>query len=380
MAFQSVFGGGKPSGPSTRSVVEDTSSPDDILGSLMSGDMDVDGNMAQAAAADEDGEDSQEDAHVSDDSAESSPLDENDGIELPDELKEPAANAQEIEIKADGKSHKFKLDPNDKKLKQTLEWGKAAPRFVRERKEAIRRAETAEAELAAKSSDLSRLAELDDIRATNPTLAIKHLLGDEGYKKFFNDTVFARVRYELAKSDDPEQAAQIAQKFLDQEREDERFLTNREIKKRDDKLAQMELKETAIAQRAIAESEWNRFNFANITQDENEQDNLAQKLWKLTMADVEEFMTDHKAKNNGKLPTLTREQYRAALTENYKFLVGTRKKVGEVKAKTADKRQEVEKKKAAEVARKQAPKGQAKTEDKFNSMNALERFNFLQRK
>ena len=371
MAFKSVnaaVGGGGPGGQRTEADVTGQS-PQDILSSLMSGgdaspkqqlqDDSADGKMGDVEI--EDGTES--DAPIDEISAEPS---------VEGELEATPGNIPELEITSDKKAFKFKLDPADKKLKQALEWGMAAPRFVRERKEAQREVERLKGELTQHADRAKIMAEIEDLRSTNPALAIKTILGDEAYKKFYNDSVFKRVRYELARADDPDEAAKIANEFLQEEREQERFLSNREIKKRDEELNNYRSKDTAVAQRNIAEGEFFRLNLSSIEPDSAKQEALGDKIWKLAMSDVEEYMRDYE-KEHKTLPTITAAQYRAAFQENFKALTAIKKSAATANAKTADARQTSEKNKAGEVAKKALPKANAQEEKDFNSLSVFDK-------
>jgi len=373
MAFKSVTASsGVPQGQRPEAKASDTASPLDNLASLMGeASAPADAEAVTGDSGESEGELDLSSLTGSSDKAEPD-LDIGAMDKLDDSLP-PPASAPELEIKSDGKMFKFKLDPEDKDLRRTLEWGKAAPRFVKERKEAQREVERLKQENGTLSQQASRIAELEDIlKGGNEALAVKALLGEEGYKKFFNDQVFKRVRYELA--DDADEKAKIAQEFLNAEREQERFLNNREIKKRDEKLASYEFEKHAQVQRSIAESEYYRFSFAQHEQDETKQEALQHKLWKLAMSDIEEYADDVK-KNTGKDPVLTREQYRKAFETNYKFLVGNRKAAAAPAAKKAEEKQAVEKKKAATVARQAAPA--ARQSEGFESLNVLDRLSAL---
>lgn len=368
MAFKSVTASsGISQGQRPEAKIE-AASPEDALASLM-------GEATSAPAAEADDSDGVEtgDIDISSLTGESSSEPEIDIGALDKQDDAPAvASTPELEIKSDGKMFKFKLDPEDADLRRTLEWGKAAPRFVKERKEAQREVERLKQENGTLAERANRIAELEDIlKGGNEALAVKALLGDEGYKKFFNDQVFKRVRYELA--DDADEKAKIAQEFLNAEREQERFLNNREIKKRDDKLASYESEKNAQVQRSIAESEYFRHSFAHLEKDETKQEALSHKLWKLAMSDIEEYAADIKEKT-GKEPTISRETYRKAFDENYKFLAGNLKSAAPAAAAKTEQKQVAEKKKAAEVARQGAPK-QANKE--FDSMGVMERLGFL---
>ena len=241
------------------------------------------------------------------------------------------------------------------------------------RKEAQKEVERLKGELVQHADRAKIMGEIEDLRSSNPALAIKTLLGEEAYKKFYNDSVFKRVRYELARTDDPDEAAKIANEFLQEERDQERWLASRELKKRDEELDNYRSKDTAVAQRNIAEGEFFRLNLASIEPDSTKQEALGDKIWKLAMNDVEEYMRDYK-KEHGSEPQLTAAQYRMAFQENLNALTSFKKSAATASAKTADARQTVEKKKAAGVAQKTLPKANAEQEKDLNSLSVFDKF------
>lgn len=377
MSFRSVnASNGAPSTARTE-IKTDGATPDDILSGLMS---EVSGGGKSSSGADDADGDVEVVANESDEASsdgESSGEEAGDEIaNIPEELKaKDEAPTNELEVKSDGKTYKFNLSPDDKNLKRTLEWGMAAPRLAKERKEALRNVAAKDQEIA-QMRESSRIAsEIEELKsAGNMTLAVKAALGDDNFKKWFNDTVFKRVKYELAKVDDPETASKIAQEFLDADKADRDYLTNREIKRRDERIAALESGEAARNQRSIAEAEFARYDFADVG-DEAKASVFKDKLWKLAMADIEEYVEDVKERT-GKYPTLTREQYRKAFTENYKIMTNANKTASVAKAKKADVKQEAEKNKATKVAKKALPRKAEATKD-FDNMGVFDRLSAL---
>lgn len=277
----------------------------------------------------------------------------------------------EMEIKGDKKAVKFKLDPNDKDLKRTLEWGLAAPRFVRERKEAKQQLDELQKSSAILSEKASRIDEVQELIASGRhNLAVKTLLGEEAYKKYYADTVLKRVKYDTADSD--EERNQIAQQFRDEEREDERHLSGRERNKLLSANQELISKEEGRLQRATAVSEHARYRFDEVDSDPAVQEAMSGKLWKLAMADIEEWV----GANEGKVKP-TKEHYRKAFQENYKFLIGSRKSADTKReVATTQKAQTSEKKKAGNIA-----KGGAQVnENKFDKLGIFDRLDWLKSK
>jgi hypothetical protein len=129
------------------------------------------------------------------------------GVEIPDEMpaepavsadgellaettESPAADAiQSISIKGDGREREFKLDPEDQELQKALQWGLAAPRFVKERKEALERTKQVEKKLAKLDTDENRgkievMDEINDLFKAGEYDDVARLLFGEQYDAY----------------------------------------------------------------------------------------------------------------------------------------------------------------------------------------------------
>lgn len=353
MAFKPVNGGASANSKDVSSGKDAI----DLLGELGGETSEDEGDVS------EDGSEDEADSSVSDE------VEGVDGTEIEDELD--GNGPVELEVKGDGKTVKFKLDPQDAQLKRTLEWGMAAPRFVRERKQARQELDEVKKSMAPLSEKAAKHDELEELKVAGRFgLAVKAFLGEENYKKFYSDAVLKRVKYDTAESDEERRA--IEKQFMEEDHGDKLFMADRDKGKLKSQLDSATSEQQARFQRSLATAEHARYRFDEFDSNPATQEAMSGKLWKLAMADIEEWISAKKADGIEVVPS--KEHYRKAFQENYKFLVGKKASAPKKEAEANKKTQQEQKKKAANVAKAGNQKADKK---KFDSLNVLDRFDFI---
>ena len=230
----------------------------------------------------------------------------------------PAQDGNVMEVKGNGKLHKFTLDKNDKKLQQTLAYGLAAPKLQQDNKAMKKELEQMKGQLAS-AGDVGKYSMATELAsAGHIASSIREFLGEETYNKFYNEEIIARLDYENAS---PEEQKTILTARHNKEKEEWKWRNEHNQKGKDgakQQSAEAIAKETedGLARAGVAVLQ--SYDFTKLDKDPAAQELLKDKLWKLAFDDVEEWATSR----GGSTPT--KAHIEKAFARNYKLLTGAR--------------------------------------------------------
>lgn len=284
-----------------------------------------------------------------------------------------------MEVKARGKMVQFKLDKNDKKLQQALSWGAIGPDLAAEKNEYKKKFEAASQQLASQGEGHGKYAEAMEMAKEGfVESAVKEILGDELYKKFFNETIIARMEYEDAS--DAERVKLVEARAA--RREDElnwKLQRGKDGKAKGEQLskeAQSKARETELE--GYAKAAISKHDFAALDDNKAAQETYKVKVYKMAMDDIAEWLESKKDPKTGELSvTPTQAHIEKAIARNYNLLTGTRgrgKNSGTAKATSSA---SGNKQAAAKTAAKNYGKGKV---DELEGLSPLSILNKLQGK
>lgn len=289
-----------------------------------------------------------------------------------DDAEETPSN--ELSIDLDDKAHKFKLDPKDKDLNRTLKRGLLAPKLVRERETKIKELTTQVKELTAEKTHADELKTIRQmVEAGHPRQALKQLFGDEGFKKFFEGVIYSRVKAELAEDSAAAKAA-LAKQEADEDKQYADYTKEKEFQKREEALKSKEEireKETHVD---LAQAAYEKFSFKDLNLPAAVEKQFQEKMWKLAMNDIMDFVEEYKEANNGEEPSITYKTYEKAFKKNYAFLRERSNFLGAQETKKKSDAQKTEVKKAKDIGKKNIEKatGNKKSQSGLSVMDRFE--------
>lgn len=224
-----------------------------------------------------------------------------------------------LEVKARGKMISYKLDKNDKKLQQALSWGAIGPDLAAEKNEYKKKFEAASTQLASQGEGHGKFSEaMEMAKEGYVESAVKEILGEELYKKFFNESVIARIDYENAT---PEQRIDIINARHAKEKAELNWKLQRG-KDGKDKGAALSKEAAAKAKEVelegYAKSAISKHDFAALDDNRAAQETYKVKVYKMAMDDLHTWLEE---KNDPSL-TLSQAQIEKAIARNYNLLTG----------------------------------------------------------
>lgn len=275
---------------------------------------------------------------------------------------------EEIEVSGDGKPVRFKLDKNDKKLKDTLAWGVAGPRLAKKAKEL--KLQLSEIKTNADNWKVSHSKFEDAVDLANQGYyesALKQIFGEEAYKKMYNDLVLQRIDYDMAA---PEEKLEIDRRRMERAFAEKEYLFNKRQGKTETASKEDSAKQQTEVMSNMGLAAASKFTFDDVESDGTAKELLRNKLWTLAFNDVEEWV---EAKG-GKI-TPPKSVIEKAFAHNYRLLTGARKaaKHNDVAKSAASKDNATKDAKAAASENYSRPKG----EEDFKAMNPLDIFKTL---
>jgi hypothetical protein len=227
-----------------------------------------------------------------------------------------------IEVKGRGKSYSFKLDKNDKKLQEALSWGAIGPSLAAEKK-ALKRELEALKTSQASSPDMNKYVEANDLaQAGYVSTAIKEILGEDAFKKFYNEEIIARIDYENAS---PEERLKLFEERAARREAElnwklERTKGSKVKETQQSKEAQAKTKELEIG--GYAKAAISRLDFAALDGDKAAQETYKVKVHKMAFDDIQEWAEAHK--EAGREVEVTQAIIEKAVKRNFSLLTGAR--------------------------------------------------------
>jgi len=210
--------------------------------------------------------------------AESSPEQQ---AETPDATPQAAA----IELEAGGAKHKFTLDPNDAKLKETLLRGLGQPKFQAERDAALKSQKAAEERLKEYSEKASVWDSLEQLRELgHDDLVAQAILGKEGLQRL-KAQMAQEYQIESMGSDEERQA--LAKARADKHKSVQDYFREQETKAREEQLSKREDQIEESRLRGLGMVAMKRHDFSKLMDDKDIASGYNDDLWQLAWSDLE---------------------------------------------------------------------------------------------
>ena len=152
--------------------------------------------------------------------------------------------------------------------------------------------------------------------------AVKEILGEEAYKKWYNEEIIARIDFEGASPEDRLKLVEerAARREAELNWKLERVRGGKENDSKATKESQAKSKEAEIG--GYAKAAIGSLDFAALDSDKAAQETYKVKVHKMAFDDLEEWAEAHKAA--GRTVELTQEKIEKAITRNYNLLTGAR--------------------------------------------------------
>lgn len=223
-----------------------------------------------------------------------------------------------IEVKADGKTVKFKLDKDDKELQRTLSWGAVAPRLAKKNKELQLSLSEIEGKLPTYKEHSQKYEDATDLLSQGYYEgALKAVFGEDGFKKLYSELVLARIDFDSA---NPEERLTLREKNMERNFSEREYLLNKRGSSKKANDSETAAKAEADALTSMGTSVAATFSFDGV--DKPTAKALEQKLWSLAWADVEEWITANEAEGRKVKPS--KAILEKAFSHNHRLLTGGR--------------------------------------------------------
>lgn len=203
------------------------------------------------------------------------------------ESEAPAATPQAaaIELEAGGSKHKFTLDPNDAKLKETLLRGLGQPKFQAERDEAIKARKVAEEQLKASNEKAEVWDALEQLRALgHDDLVAQAILGKEGMLRL-REQLASEYAIEMSGSDEERRALEKSR--ADKLKAVQDYYKEQETKDREAKLTAREDQIEGDRLRNLGMVAMKRHDFSKLVDDRDVAAGYNDDLWHLAWTDIQ---------------------------------------------------------------------------------------------